>query len=243
MAVKTADLPAPSSTRPRWVPSTTTQIFIGLRRRRRDWLPLALVGRQRRPRRRRRREHQADRRHIPADDQDDHRAAAVLHAGDRDRRDRRPQGDGANRLEGGHLLRDRHDHRALSRAGPRERLPAGCGSPGPGVSEHRGDRQPQAARRVGTAHASLPDVGRAGDGGRGDPAARRVLDLLRNRGGGDWEERAADHRRPREHRAGDVQVHRLRDALRAPGGDGGHRRDGGKDGARHPVRRSASSCC
>jgi proton glutamate symport protein len=30
MAVKTADLPAPSSARPRWAPSTTTQIFIGL---------------------------------------------------------------------------------------------------------------------------------------------------------------------------------------------------------------------
>src|SRR5512133_4127163 len=30
MAVKTADLPAPSSKRSGWVPSTTTQIFIGL---------------------------------------------------------------------------------------------------------------------------------------------------------------------------------------------------------------------
>ncbi len=30
MAVTTADLPAPSSARPRWMPSTTTQIFIGL---------------------------------------------------------------------------------------------------------------------------------------------------------------------------------------------------------------------
>ena len=30
MAVKTADIPASPSTRPRWAPSTTTQIFIGL---------------------------------------------------------------------------------------------------------------------------------------------------------------------------------------------------------------------
>ena len=64
-----------------------------------------------------RRSDQAARRRVPADDQDDHRAAAVLDAGRRHRRHRRPEGDGPDRPQGDHLLRGRDD----DRAGPRPR--------------------------------------------------------------------------------------------------------------------------
>ena len=50
-------------------------------------------------------------------------------------------------------------------------------------------------------------------------------------------------RRAREHRPGDVQVHRLRHALRADRRDGRHRRDGGRQGPRHPLHaRQARRC-
>ena len=84
-------------------PSLTTQIFIGLL--------LGVAGRLLLARGRQ--GHQAAGRRVPADDQDDHRAAALLDAGGRHRRHRRPEGDGAHRPEGDHLFRGRHHDRAV----------------------------------------------------------------------------------------------------------------------------------
>ena len=97
------------------LPGITTQIFIGLVARHRRRLPLAGV----------RRRDQAARRRVPAHDQDDHRAAAVLDAGRRHRRHRRPEVDGPHRPQGDHLFRDRDDDRAVPRPRARQHLPAG----------------------------------------------------------------------------------------------------------------------
>ena len=70
--------------------------------------------------------------------------------------------------------------------------------------------------------------------------ARRLLDVLRHRARGDRRQGTAGARRAREHRAGDVQVHRLRDGVRADRRLRRHRRHGRRQGARHPASRSAS---
>ena len=57
---------------------------------------------------------------------------------------------------------------------------------------------------------------------------------------GDRPERAAGPRRAREHRAGDVQVHRLRDGVRADRRLRGDCRHGRRQGARRSCSRSAS---
>ena len=83
--------------------------------RHRRRLPLAVV----------RRRGQAAGRRLPADDQDDHRAAALRDAGRRHRRHRRPEVDGPHRPQGDHLLRGGDDDCAVPRARARQHLQAG----------------------------------------------------------------------------------------------------------------------
>ena len=64
--------------------------------------------------------------------------------------------------------------------------------------------------------------------------------VLRRRARGDRRQGAAGARRPREHRAGDVQVHRLRDGVRADRRVRGDRGDRRRQGARRSCSRSAS---
>ena len=87
---------APPRSARRRIPSVTTQIFIGLLLGivvGYFWPAFGVAD-------------QAAGRRVPADDQDDHRAAAVFDARRRHRRHRRLEVDGPHRPEGDHLLRE-----------------------------------------------------------------------------------------------------------------------------------------
>jgi len=121
------------------------------------------------------------RRRIPADDQDDHRPAAVLDPGGRNRRHGRPEGHGAHRL------------RRSSTSRWRRRSP--CSGPGAGQLVQPGAASrcrlaptpansppsPRSSSTPGTSPAPVPHVRGRLDGARRHPAAGRLLDVLRHR--------------------------------------------------------------
>ena len=122
--------------------------------------------------------------------------------------------------------------------------------PGAGVAMTVGDEHgrpggagDEATGSLGHLPAPVPDVRRRRDGQERHPAARRVLDVLRDCRGGHRREGQAGHRRAREHRAGDVQVHGLRDEVRAGGRHGGHRATPSATRASASSTPSASSSC
>ena len=235
-----------SRARPSRGPSLTTQIFIGLLAGILIgflW-PASGVG------------DQAAGRRVPAHDQDDHRAAAVLHAGRRHRGQRRSEVDGPHRAEGDHLVRARDDHRARDRPGDGERVPARA----PASRCRSADTQELAAmakasRAAGTSCCTCFPTSIVDAMAKGDILQIVVFaTILRRRARGHRREGQAARRAARQRGAGDVQVHRLRDAVRADRRDGRHRRDGRRARARDSgharearagdVRgRWRSSCC
>ncbi len=124
------------------VPSVTTQIFIGLVARHRSsatsWPSSDVNGVHVAVRR----EHQAAGRHVPADDQDDHRAAAVLDARGRHRGHRRPR-----RRWGGSASRRSSTSRSRRRSRcSRPRRSSTCSSPARACSADGGHGHAEGAR-------------------------------------------------------------------------------------------------
>ena len=200
-----------------------------------------------------RRLHLAVHRHLPAPDQDDHRAAGVLDPGGRRRAHGRHQGGRPHRRQGDGLVR-----RGL----------AGVAAAGPDPGQHpaaRRQSQPAAARRrrfdqpqgriavdEGIRRASRAALDRRGDGHQRDPADRRVLVVLRRRLRGARRARPQAGRRHRGAVARHPDDHRLHHGAGADRGVRVDGRDRDDPGARHPrdlrqVRRRvllrACRCC
>ncbi len=185
-----------------------------------------------------RRADQAAGRHVPADDQDDHRAAAVRDARRRHCGHRRPEGDGPHRPQGHHLFRGRHDDRAVPRpvASSTSSSPApGCRSPAMSTDSLKAVQSIQAHTGwdmlVSLFPTSVVDAM-----ARGDILQVVMFSIFFGIGLAAVGERGqARVRRAREHGAGDVQVHRLRHEVRADRRHGRDFGDGRQDGPRHPA--------
>ncbi len=157
----------------------------------------------------------------------------------RHRGHRRPEVDGPDRPQGDRLFRGGDDDRAVHRAGAGEHLQAGRR---PGACRFGADTSAAQAMVQNQQHAwdiflHLFPTSVIDAMARGDILQLVVFSMFfGDRGGGDRREGPADSRRPRQHRARDVQGHRLRDGVRA---DRRLRRDC-RDGRRARASRSSS---
>ena len=145
---------------------------------------------------------------LPASHPHDRRAAAVRDAGRRHRRPLEPAPGRADGREGAHLLRDRHDARALHRMGGHHHQSRRRRHHAAAAVETTQIQQPGRTQLAGHRARHLPREHRPRGRRRRDAAGRRLQRALRRRArDAPGREAAADARLRREPRRDDVQVH------------------------------------